>query len=301
VTRLNRLYVPETLAAAIVVLGFVGLLGLAAYFLANPLQAWADRLPLLAHKLELRFNAIQQSIAEMRDIAEQIEEVTQSGPDNQSGGGGADSPDIVNVVLDRTRSALVTLLTMLVLLFFLLAQGTHLSRQFLEMTPDSWRRGTGEELLNDLRSQIATYLRTFTLINIGFGAVTYVAMTLLGLPDALLWGLLAGVLNFLPYVGPLIMLAVISTASLLHAFTLSGILLPPLTYAVLNMIEGNIVTPHLLGRRLTLNPVVIFVSVLFWSWAWGPVGAILAVPVLAVVRITADYVAPARKMLPLLE
>ncbi len=169
------------------------------------------------------------------------------------------------------------------------------------MLPADWHEDTGAEIVTDLRRQIATYLRTFTLINISFGAVVWGAMSLLGMEDAVLWGVMAGALNFLPYVGPLIMVTLIGCAALLDAYTWTGILLPPLTYAALNIVEGNVVTPHLLGRQLTLNPIAIFVSVLFWTWAWGAVGALIAVPALAVLRIVAEYVTPARRFLPLLQ
>lgn len=299
VTRLNALRVPELAAAALVVVAFVGVLGAALYALAAPLQEWADRLPRLTAELKFRFAAVQESVEQMREIAQQIEQMTQGQDGSQPPapeGDRASGPDVVSVVLDRTQSALVTLLTTFVLLFFLLSQGTHLSRRLVEMLPDSWHQDAGSEMMTDVRRQIATYLRTFTLINICFGVIVWAAMTLLGMSDAVLWGVLAGALNFLPYVGPLIMVTLIAGAALLDAYTWTGILLPPLTYAGLNIIEGNIVTPHLLGRQLTLNPIAIFVSVLFWTWAWGVVGALIAVPTLAVLRIVAEYVTPARPL-----
>ncbi|MBK1696395.1 AI-2E family transporter [Rhodovibrio salinarum] len=303
VTRLHALRVPETLAAALIVLAFLGMMFGALYSLAAPLQEWADRLPRLTAELKFRFAAVQQSIEQMRDIAQQIEEMTQDGggKTSQIQASGSGAPDLVGIVIDRTRSAFVTLLTMLVLLFFLLSQGTHLSKRFVEILPDAWHRESGNEMLLDLRQQIAVYLRTFTLINIGFGVLVWLSMTVLGLPDAILWGVMAALLNFLPYIGPLIMVILIGTAALLESYTWTGIILPPVVYAGLNVIEGNLVTPHLLGRQLTLNPVVIFVSVLFWTWAWGAIGAILAVPVLAVIRIVAEYVPPMRRLLPILQ
>lgn len=304
VTRLTALRIPEVPAAALVVVAFMALLGGALYALAAPLQEWADRLPRLTHELKFRFAAVQESIERMREIAQQIEDMTQAsdgGDQAKPQSDGAQGPDVVSVVLDRTQSALVTLLTTVVLLFFLLSQGTHLSRRLVELLPEAWHADTGPEIMADLRRQIAAYLRTLTMVNIGFGLVVWAAMTLLGMQDAVLWGVLAAALNFLPYVGPLIMVVLIGGAALLDAYTWTGILLPPLTYAGLNLIEGNVVTPHLIGRQLTLNPIAIFVSVLFWTWAWGAVGALLAVPVLAVLRIAAGYVPPARRLLPLLE
>lgn len=304
VTRLTRIHVPETLSAAVIVLAFVAVMVGGLYLLATPLQEWADRLPRLTAQLKFRFAAVQQSIEQMRDIAQQIEQMTQnsdgaSGQTAQAAKSGG--PDLVAIVLDRTQSAFVTFLTMLVLLFFLLSHGSHLSRRFTEILPESWHRDTGSEMLLGLRQQIATYLRTFTLINICFGTIVGLVMMLLGMPDAILWGVLAGVLNFLPYVGPLIMVALIGGAALLEAYTWTGIVLPPLAYAGLNIVEGNVVTPQLLGRQLTINPILIFVSVLFWTWAWGAVGAILAVPALAVIRIAAEYIPPARRFLPILQ
>lgn len=309
VTRLNAVRVPEPLAAALIVVLFMGLLGGALYALAGPLQTWADRLPQLTAELRFRFHAIQTSIEEMRAIAQQIEQMTQGGDQaaggqgangQASGGGGGGGVDVLRLVLDRTQSALVTLLTMLVMLFFLLSQGSYLTQRLTQMLPADWHPETGTRMITEVHQQIALYLRTFTLINIGFGILVWAAMTLLGMPDAILWGVMAGVLNFLPYIGPLIMVILIAGGALLDAYTWSGILLPPLVYVGLNIVEGNLITPHLLGRQLTLNPIAIFVSVLFWTWAWGPVGALLAVPALAILGIVAEYAPPARKLLPIL-
>jgi len=299
VRRLRLWGVPESAGAALVVLAFIAVTAAVLYGLAAPLDHWANRLPNLLVELRTRLAAVRDSIAQMQQMAATLEGMTSGGEGDApaQGDGGA---DVVGVVLSRTRSVAVTLLTTVVLLYFMLAEGSRVSDRVIASLPADWYAETGSAMIADLRQQITAYLRTFALINVGLGIVTWLAMALLGLPSAALWGLMAGLLNFLPFVGPLVTLTVITGVAVLSATTWFDLLAPPLVYAVINTAEGSLVSPKLLGRQLTLNPIAIFIAVLFWTWAWGPVGALIAVPVLAVVRIAAEYLRPAQGLLPFL-
>jgi len=153
-----------------------------------------------------------------------------------------------------------------------------------------------EETLNlsqDMERTISTYLFTITLINTAVGLLVALAMALLGMPNPPLWGAVAGLLNFIPYFGPFLMTMVLVLAGLLSfEDSTSRGLLPALVYLGLHAVETNVITPEILGRRLTLSPVAIFVSIMFWTWLWGVPGALLSVPLLMTFKIVCDHVKP---------
>jgi predicted PurR-regulated permease PerM len=112
----------------------------------------------------------------------------------------------------------------------------------------------------------------------------------MGVPNAAMWGMLVAVLNFVPYFGPAAGIALLATVGLLTFDTLWTAFLPPAWYLLLHLLEANIITPVLLGHRFTLNPVVIFVSLIFWTWLWGVPGALLSVPILVSIKAVCDRV-----------
>src|SRR3546814_6440671 len=117
-------------------------------------------------------------------------------------------------------------------------------------------------------------------------------MAMLGLPDPLLWGVLAAILNFIPYAGPILTVGAILLASVVTFSTPVAVFMPPLAFGVLSALEGNVITPLLLGRSLSLNPVIVFVSLLLWGWLLGPAGLLLAVPLLVIAKTHFDHIEP---------
>jgi predicted PurR-regulated permease PerM len=135
-------------------------------------------------------------------------------------------------------------------------------------------------VVREIENSITTYLATITLINIVLGGVVGLLMYLLGMPNPVLWGVLAGVLNYIPYVGPAATTAILALVALLTFPELSDALLPPGLFLLITTLEGYVVTPAAVGNRLTLNPLVIFLTLIVWFWMWGVVGALLTVPLL---------------------
>jgi predicted PurR-regulated permease PerM len=131
---------------------------------------------------------------------------------------------------------------------------------------------------------------TVTVVNIVFGVAVGIAVKLQGMPNPVLWGVLAGLTNFIPYLGALIMAAILGLVALLHFETTAQAAMVPLVFLALNFLEGYLVTPRLIGQRLALNPVVVFTSVLFWGWVWGVMGALMAVPITASIKIVCDHI-----------
>ena len=140
-----------------------------------------------------------------------------------------------------------------------------------------------------------------SLVNIGLGLVVCGGLYFLGVPNAAVWGLLVAVLNFVPYFGPVAGIILLSTVGLLSFETLWKGFLPSVLYLVLHLLEANLITPAVLGRRFTLNPVIIFVSLIFWTWLWGVPGALLSVPILVSFKVVCDRVASLSSVGKLLE
>jgi predicted PurR-regulated permease PerM len=152
------------------------------------------------------------------------------------------------------------------------------------------------KILNDIEDNLGGYLIVVTAINFMLGVVTIIAAMLMGLPSPILWGALAFTLNYVPYVGPAIMYVLLFIIGLLTYPTLLGALIPPAVYMGITLIEGQFLTPLIVGRRvLNLHPLAIFLSIAFWAWLWGPVGAFLATPILIIVRVALEHLYPRQK------
>ena len=180
----------------------------------------------------------------------------------------------------------------MVLLFFLLASGDLFLRRVVEILPTLSNKKQAVEISREIESNISSYLATISVMNLCVGILTGLACYLCGLSDPILWGTVAFLLNFVPILGPLCGVVLLLVAGLVtfdliwQAVMLAGI------YLLIHIAEGEVVTPMLLARRFILNPVLVIVSIFFWYWMWGIAGALLAVPMLATVKIICDRVRP---------
>jgi len=157
------------------------------------------------------------------------------------------------------------------------------------------------EMVREMEDDVSFYLLTISLINAGLGIAIGTAMYLLGMPNAVLWGVMAALFNFVPYLGALVGAGVVGLVALLTVEQPLAALLPPLVYLTLTSIEGYLVTPAMLARRLTLNPIAVFLSLILWTWVWGIGGALLAVPLLATFKICCDHIEPLKPIGTMLE
>ena len=176
----------------------------------------------------------------------------------------------------------------LVLLYLMLASGDLFLQKLVRVMPTLSDKKRAVEISHEIQQNISNYLFSVSLINIGLGAIVSGGLYWLGVPNAVMWGVLVAVLNFIPYFGPVAGILLLGTVGLLTFDTLWKGLLPPAWYLLLHLLEANFITPVLLGRRFTLNPVVIFVSLIFWTWLWGVPGALLSVPILVTVKVVCD-------------
>jgi predicted PurR-regulated permease PerM len=192
--------------------------------------------------------------------------------------------------LNWTGTFLVGVGETLVLLYLLLASGDLFLQKLVHVMPTLRDKKRAVEISHEIQQNISNYLFSVSLINIGLGVVVSGGLHFMGVPNAAMWGMFVAVLNFVPYFGPVAGVIVLAAVGLLTFDMPWNGLLPPAWYLLLHLLEANLITPVLLGRRFTLNPVVIFVSLIFWMWLWGVPGALLSVPILVTIKVVCDRI-----------
>jgi predicted PurR-regulated permease PerM len=286
---LRRAHVPGAFGAALLLLGMIGALGLGAYSLAAPATLWMSKAPESLSRIEGKLRMLVRPMVQVSRTADQMEKSITIAPD-VAPPVTLKSPGLKERLFGGTEAFVSCAIVVTVLLYFLLASGDVFLRKLIKMLPTSEDKKRAAEIAHEIEGQISTYLVTVTLINLGVGVAVGLGVWLLKMPNPVLWGFLACVLTYVPYLGAMVGIGVLALASFLTFDHLSHALAVPGVYAVVSFLEGNWVTPVVLGRRLTLNPVVVFVGLLFWFFLWGIPGALLAVPVLAIFKIVCDHV-----------
>jgi predicted PurR-regulated permease PerM len=189
-----------------------------------------------------------------------------------------------------TPRFIAIVLQVVILLYFLLASGDLFLRKVIKVLPNLTDKLKAVRIARQTEESISTYLSTAALINFIQGVAVGVAMQLIGMPNAILWGALAMLLEFIPYIGAATLTVVLFVVGLTTFQNLGPALLPPLVFLVINALQANLLYPVLQGRRLALNPVAVFLGLAFWFWIWGVPGAFIAVPILAAFKICCDHI-----------
>jgi predicted PurR-regulated permease PerM len=280
---LARAHVPRPLAALLLMLAVFGAIVAIGAAMAGPAASWAQKLPGGITRIEERLQILSHPIQTLQSFLHQF--------DNLSASGGS-GPTIAQTLFKGTQHFATGFFEMLLVLFFLLVSGDTFLRRLVEVVPTFRDKRRVVALFQEVEDNISAYLVTITLMNAAVGIVTGLAMWACGLSDPLLWGAVAFLLNYVPIMGPVVGVGLFFLAALLTIDPLWQVCLPPGLYLVIHLVEGEAVTPMLLARRFTLNPVLIIISLIFWFWMWGAPGAVLAVPLLAIAKIICDGVGP---------
>jgi predicted PurR-regulated permease PerM len=291
VRTLGRFRVPQPVAALIMIAALFGGLGVPAYVVMAPGAAWLEKAPQSLPRLEQHLRIFRLPIARVQQATQQLEKIAEPGGDGAAAVT-LKGPGLVDYILASTRHLLAGLGITVLLLFFLLSAGDLFMRRLVEILPTFRDKKQAVEMSHEIEYNISAYLLTISAMNALVGAATAAAMYVIGLSDPILWGALAFLLNYVLILGPLTMLVLLFVVGLLSFDPLWLALLPPAVYIVIHIIEGELVTPMLVARRFTLNPVLVIGSLIFWNWMWGIPGALLAVPMLAVFKIVCDRVRP---------
>jgi predicted PurR-regulated permease PerM len=285
VRRLNRLKIPEAVSAGVVVLTLLLGIGAGLYNLSTPAAKWLDRGPYLLKTLEFKMSEFKASLDKARETTRQLEDMADLGEAQQEIQ--INQSSLAEKIFSRVQTFSSTAVIILVLVYFMLAYGWRILQRLSEIDPDSGRSNQIFRLVIDIQDDLSSYLLTVAAINVCLGALTALAMALLGLPNPVLWGVAAAMFNFVPYLGAAATLVIISVVSTLTFDLWPRILCPPTVFLFFTALEGQFVTPSILGRRLRLNPLVVLVAILFWGWIWGIAGAILGVPLLTAFMVAA--------------
>jgi len=292
IRQLTRLHIKPPLGAGLVVVLLVGGIGTGVYQLAGPAQRWAASAPQSFSKAQRRLRSIIQP---MQQVSQNMEQAANSVGGQTSGR----KPEVVvqagpslsSRLFGTTQRIVAGMLEIFILLYFLLAGGDLFLQKLIKVLPHFGDKVKAVEIARATESTVSAYLTTTLLLNITEGLVVAFVLWLLGMPNVLLWGVLVACLEFVPYLGAATATVVLGVAGLAQYDQVGHALLIPGAYLAINLVQSNVVTPMLLGHRLTLNPVAIFIGLAFFFWIWGVPGAFLAVPILATMKIVCDNIA----------
>ena len=290
VRRMLRWHVKPPISAAIVVIVLIAAVAEGAYQLAGPAQRWAMTAPQSFAHAEERLRSI---IRPVQQVTQNVERATAAVASQSERGQNVvvqAGPSVSSRLFGTTQRIAAGLLEIFILLYFLLAGGDLFLQKLIKVLPHFGDKVKAVEIARATEAAVSAYLSTALLINIVEGAVVASVLWLLGMPNVLLWGALVALFEFVPYLGALAAVIVFTVAGLTTYDEVPRALLIPGSFLAINLLQANLVTPMLLGHRLTLNPVAIFIGLAFFFWIWGVPGAFLAVPLLASFKIFCDHI-----------
>ena len=287
---LGRFHIKPPIGAAVVVLLLIASIGGGVYELAGPAQGWVSTAPQTFGNAQTKLRKI---IRPMQQVSRSVDQAADSvgGPAGkaprvvvQSG------PSLSSRLFGTTQRLAAGMLEVFILLYFLLAGGDLFLQKLIKVLPHFGDKVKAVEIARATESAVSAYLTTTLLVNVVEGAVVAMVLWMLGMPNVLLWGALVACLEFVPYLGALTAIVVLALAGLSAFPDVGHALLIPGSFLAINLLQANFATPLLLGHRLTLNPVAIFIGLAFFFWIWGVPGAFLAVPLLATFKIFCDNI-----------
>jgi predicted PurR-regulated permease PerM len=288
VTWLERRRLPRAVGAALVVLALLGAGSVAGVELSSPAADWIARSPRVLQTLERKVRPWRRPVKNVSELAERVERITQVDERKAPQEVSLEKPSMLSSALDTVWQVAAGGLVTLVALYFTLLTGEVLLARVIAWVPDLKNQRRTTEVILSIQQGMSRYLRTVFCINFAVGMAVAVAMYVLHMPNPFLWGALAMLVNFVPYVGPFVGILTVGAVALASFDDTTRALLPPLVYLALASVEGNVITPLILGRTCELDPLVIFVWLLFWGWLWGIAGAIVAVPLLMLIKLMCE-------------
>jgi predicted PurR-regulated permease PerM len=285
------LHVPRTIASLLLILALFGTIVGLGTVISGPARTWAAKLPEGIPRLEERLSFMRTPINTLRGFLQQVEDFGTTGP-SPNAAAPALGPTLLSKLFTGARNFASGFFMTVLFLFFLLVSGDIFLHRLVEILPRFRSKRQVVDISQQIESDVSAYLVTITIMNAAVGIATALAMWLTGVGDPILWGTVAFLLNYVPILGTALGVLIFLLAGLLTHDTLWQALLPAGLYFGFHLIEGETVTPMLLARRFTLNPVLVIISLVFWFWMWGIPGAILSMPMLAITKIICDRLQP---------
>ena len=284
---MERQGMPRVLAAVAVTSLLILVILTLLLLLSAPLTYWLGRATYVGALLREKMESFSQPMALLQELQKGLNAIG-------SGSSAAlkvepQSTSIVATILTVLTPAISGFVMFVFTLIFYLIYRPRLRTAIVTLLSHHDARLATLRTLNAIDENMTTYFGTFTLINLGLGIVAAGLTWAIGLPNPLLWGVLAAILNYIPYIGPAVVIGTLAVVGLILYPTLEQAAIAPLLYLALVTVEGQFITPTLMGRRLELNPFAVFLAIAFCTWLWGPVGAFLAVPLLMAFSVVFEH------------
>jgi len=284
--RAERYKFPSLVSAIVLWLLVIGVFYGVIVLLASPVVDWIGKAPDIGRNIQEKLHVLDRPLAALQELRDALL------PSEKKGSLGVDIASFVQPALLVVTPAIGQMFIFFGTLFFMLLGRSQLRRVLVVFFDAREDRLRMLRIMNDIEHNLTSYLSVVTVINIAVGICGGLAAWVAGLPDPVAWAVLGFILNFIPYIGALIMEVGLFMVGLVTFPTLAHALLAPLLFLALATLEGHFITPSVIGHRLTLNPLTVFLSLVFWAWLWGPVGAFLAVPLLIMALVVVDHLFP---------
>ncbi len=290
--RLKQWHVPEPLGAAILLALFVTGLAYSVARLAEPAAEWSTKVPVALRTVEYKIQAVKKSMQDVTKATELLSKATALDEAKKVQQVEVKGDAWPVKIFSLTGELMMGLATTVILLYFLLSSGDLFLQKLVKVLPRLSEKKQAVEIVRNIEEQLFRYLFTVTGINLALGIAVGIAMHLLGMPNPILWGAMAALLTFIPYIGHIFGIVIVMLVAALTFDDLEQMLLIGGVYWGLAIVEGSFATPMILGRRLESNPVVLILAIMIWGWIWGVGGALLAVPLLVAFKIMCDHLEP---------
>lgn len=284
--QLMRLGLPNVLASSLAVLFFIALVVVVVALILQPALALIDDVPAMVARASQQIARLRSNLDWLNDLNRALARLSGRPPSREVI---VATPSIIEQVAVATPSVILETLLTLLMSFFMIESRLRLRQHLLFDRTSFGSSLKAARLVREIQDRVGSYILTVGFINVGVGAIAALGAWALGWNAPIMWGGIAALLNFVPYIGPLAMIGVLTLVGISTYDTVAMGLLAPLAYLGLHAVESNIVTPAILGRRFTINPVMILFSFSYFTWIWGVIGALLSVPILITLTAALDH------------
>lgn len=293
--------IKPAVSSAFIVLSMVLLLVGSINILAEPAEEWFEKAPTIFNDVRKKITSVTEPLEDISELAETVEELTTLDTSNGVQPVVVQAPNLFAQLTDRLPDLVLSTAIVLFLTYFFLSAGDSFLRKLVALGRRFKHKRTIVLIFRQIQHEVSNYLLTITLVNVGLGICVFLVMYYLDVPNALLWGSLAAIMNFIPYLGALAMALILTMVGMASFDAPAAMFVPVAAYTGLSVLEGNLITPSLLGRNLSLQPSVLFVMLIFWGWMWGVVGALLSIPITVVLNVVLQRLPQYRQVSTLLQ
>lgn len=290
VRAMQRRHVPPAISAFVIIVAIVWAVGFALNSLAEPAEAWLRDAPHSLRELHYQLSQSEGRLANIQDLAEEVDQLAEGDPEPGTQPVVVKGPGVLDNLVGGLPAVTAFAGVVIFLTFFLLASGDSLLRRVTRCGRTWTERRRIVAIARQIQTELAVYLSTVTIINAALGAAVAVVMHVMDVPNPLLWGATAALLNFAPYVGALATTVLLALVGLTTFDSLGQAFAVPVAFVALTVVEGQVITPAVLGHRMSLSPIFVFLSVIAWGWLWGVAGALMAVPIVTSVKVVCDHI-----------